>query len=313
MIESDMYTIEPGTESIIYDYAALFNAIDSKDNPDHIRLTGEYFQCSFSAFNVDLERDTIVVRNGNGDLIASGVIILQNYRSLTSRLIIQVLPEYRREGIGSRVLQHLIEIGRTRGSSEFICRFPSYRPYVGSFLRNHGFDYVYSWTKMRIEHKNPVVTPSLPWGITVRGLNIKKELQVWAGIQNAIFRGRPHYEMVDFESLRFHTEHSSFDRNLLILGVLSEKPVGYGTGYSVLPETGEKTLKISGIGVLPEYRRKRYGQALLHELLNRAYIKGHTSSEIVVLSTNRPAIRLYEKCGFRERYKYLWYKRTNEQ
>lgn len=312
MYDSDMYTLESGNESMFKDYTALYNAVDSLDNPDHIGFTEDYFQSSFSTSNIDLERDIVLVRNSNGNLIASGIIIVHNNPTSTSRLIIQVHPACRRQGIGSRVLHHLTELGLARGSSEFICRFPSFRPYVVSFARKHGFIHDYSWIKMQIKHKEPVPTPSLPWGLTVRGLNIKKELEVWATIQNSIFKDYPNYEMVDVEKLKSLTEHSSFDRNLIVLCVVSGKPVGYGYGLSITSETGEKTLKISGMGILPEHRRNRYGQALLYELLNRAYIKGHTSSELVVLSTNRRAIRLYEKCGFSGRYKYFWYKRAFE-
>ncbi len=313
MCEPNVYSLEPGNESVVDDYTALYNVVDSLDNPDHIKLTEGYFQSSFSTPNVDFERDTVVVRNANGNLIASGIIISQSKQSTTSRLTIQVHPEYRRQGIGSRVLHHLKEIGLARGTTRFVCRFPSFRYYVIPFVRNHGFIHEYSWMKMRIEHKKPVPTPSLPWMLTVRGLNIKREIPVWADLQNTIFKDKPNYEPVDTDTLRARTEHTSFDPNLLILCLVSEEPVGYCMGYSIQSDTGEKILKIDGMGVLPEHRRKRYGQAMLFEMLNRAYIKGHTSTELVVLTTNRPAIRLYEKCGFRERYQYLWYKRVIEQ
>lgn len=291
------------------DYSALYNAVDSLDNPDHIKLTKDYFQSSFSTSNIDPESDVVLVRNSSGLLIASGIIAPQNGSPSTSRLIIQVHPSYRQQGLGSRLLHHLTELGRARGSTEFVCRIPSYRLYVAPFVKKHSFMHDSSWIKMRIEHKIPVSTPSLPWGLTIRGINIKKELGVWADIQNTIFKDYPRYEVVDVETLRFLTEQGSFDQNLVVLCIASEKPVGYGFGYSLSSENGEKILKIRGMGILPEYRRHRYGQALLYELLNRAYIKGHTSSEVVISSTNRLAIRFYEKCGFQEYYKYLWYKR----
>ena len=313
MFTSDAYTLEPGNESAISEYTALYNAVDSLDNPDHIGLTKDYFESSFSSPNIDFARDIVLVRKSDGNLIASGMILSQTNSSSTSRLKIHVHPEYRRQGIGTRVLQYLTEIGLARGSTGFAFRFPSYRPYVIPFARNHCFNHDYTWIKMRIEHKKPVATPSLPWGLTVRGLNIKRELSVWAQLQNTIFKDKLDYQAVDVETLRHRTKHSSFDRNLLILCTVNGKSVGYCMAFSVQSETGEKTLKIHGMGVLPEYRRNRYGQALLFEILNRAYIKGHTSSELLVLSTNQAAIKLYEKCGFRERYRYLLYKRAVEQ
>jgi ribosomal protein S18 acetylase RimI-like enzyme len=313
MWESDAFKLEPGAKSMISDFTDLHNVIDSADYPYHTNLTDDYFQPSITAPTVDFERDTVLVRNPDGNLIAFGIIISRNNPISESRLTIQVHPEYRRQGIGSRILQHLTEVGIERGSSEFVFRVPSFRPYVIAFAKNHGFTYDYSWTKMEIEHKTPVSTPSLPWGLTVRGLNVKKELPVLANLQNVIFKDNPHYETVDVKTLLRKTNHNSFDPNLLILCTVSDKPVGYGFGYSVLSETSEKLLRIDNMGVHPDYRRHRYGQALVFELLNRAYIKKHTSSEITVLSSNKPALRLFEKCGFKERYKYLLYRRSYEQ
>jgi ribosomal protein S18 acetylase RimI-like enzyme len=165
---------------------------------------------------------------------------------------------------------------------------------------------------MRIDHKKPVTVSPLPWGLTVKGLNTKKELTLWAEIQNEIFKDYPNYEHVNIEVLGSLVKHSCFDPNLLVIGTVFDRPVGYCFGLSIGTESNEKTLKIEGMGVLPECRRKGYGQALMFEIINRAYIKGHTSSELVVLSTNQAAIDLYEKCGFKERYRHLWYKRTVE-
>lgn len=312
MNASDAFTLEPGNQGMFRDYTALFNAVDSFDNPDHIELSKEYFRSSFSYPTIDLSRDIVLVRNSSGDLIASGAVITHDESSKTSRLTIQVHPEYRRQGIGTKILVCLTEIGLKRGLSVFVCRFPNFRPHVATFVKRHGFSHDHTLTKMRIEHKKPVTTTPLPRGLIVRGLNIKKELSLWAQLQNTIFKDKLDYEAVDVESLRLMTKHSSFDRNLLVICKVYDTPVGYCMGFSVQSETGEKILKIDAMGVLPEYRRKGYGQALIFEILNRAYIKGHTSSELLVLNTNQAAINLYEKCGFRERYRYMRYKRTVE-
>ena len=57
MYESDVYTIEPGNESMIYDYTALFNAVDSLDNPNHIQLSKDSFPTSFSSPYVDFKKE----------------------------------------------------------------------------------------------------------------------------------------------------------------------------------------------------------------------------------------------------------------
>jgi ribosomal protein S18 acetylase RimI-like enzyme len=309
MCKVEAFSLTPGDDDMVRNYTALHNTVDSFDNPDHIELPTEYFQSSFSYPNVNLSEDFVLVRNDDGELIASGTIFTERSSARSSRISVQVHPRYRNQGIGSKVLNQLMEIGLKRGSSEFVCRFPSYRPYAASFLQNHGFSHDYTWLKMQIKLKNPPLVFPHPLGVTVRALNIKKELAIWAELQNAIFRDYPGYKAVNTEVLGSTIKHSTFDSSLLVICTYFSQPIGYCLGFSIESLTNEKLLRIEGMGVLSQFRRRGYGCALISEILKRAYIKEHTSSELVVLSSNSSAIALYEKCGFKECYRHLWYKK----
>ncbi|MDH4212771.1 MAG: GNAT family N-acetyltransferase [Candidatus Thorarchaeota archaeon] len=308
-------TITPmsGDEALLKDYAKLQNAVDSFDNPEHSELPTGYFQSSFSFSNADLSEDFVLVRNNAGDLIASGTIFTEDNSSLTSRLMIQVHPHYRCQGIGSEVLNHLVQIGLKRGASEFVCRVPSFRSYAASFVEKHGFKLDYTWVKMQIELRNPAPVFPHPIGLTVRALNVKEELTTWAQLQNTIFKESPGYEAVNAEILDSIIKHRIFDSSLLVIGTYFSEPIGCCLGFSIESMNKEKILQIKGMGVLPQFQRRGYGCAIVSEILKRAYIKQHVSSELVVLSSNRTAISLYEKCGFKESYKLLGYKKTAAQ
>jgi len=310
MCRVEPFTQASGDEAMLRDYTKLHNAVDSFDNPDHIELPTEYFQSSFSFPDVNLSDDFVLVRNDVGEWIASGTIFTEDNSSLTSRLIIQVHPLYRHRGIGSEVLNHLLQIGLKRGSSDFVCRVPSYRSYVASFVEKHGFNHDYTRLKMQIELRNPPPVFPHPIGLTVRALNVKKELAIWAQLQNTIFRDFPGYEAVNTEILDSTIKHSAFDSSLLVIGVYFSQPIGYCLGFSIDSLNKEKIIRIEGMGVLPEFQRRGYGCAIVSEILKRAYIKQHVSSELAVLSYNRFAISLFKKCGFNESFKHLWYKRT---
>ena len=294
------------------DYTALYNEVNSFDSPDHIELKKEFFQSSFSYPSIELSKDIILVRNTMGNLVASGTIFTQKQSAQISKIGIQVHPDYRRQGIGSSLMQQLIQIGRNRGSSQFICRFPSFRNYVIPFLESRNFIHDFTWIKMNITHKDPVSIPALPWGLTIRALNVKKELSIWANLQNTIFQDRVDYESVDVESLRSLTKLVNFDHNLLTIAKIHDISVGYCFALPVESVYAERTIQIQGIGILAHYRRRGYGRTLLIETLNRAYLKGYTSTELVVTSNNEAAISLYEECGFREKYRYHWYKLSLE-
>lgn len=310
----DAFSLEPGTNAMFSDYAALFNAVSSFDNPDHVEFSKDYFQSSFSHPRVDLANDIVLGRNSEGELVASGTIFTQNTTPARSNIMVQVQPDYRRQGIGTKVLNHLLQNGIKREINHFFCRVPSYRPYSMSFVRNRGFKNDHTWIKMHLEHKTPVKPIILHWGFRVRGLNVKKELPLWVELQNEIFENDPHYEPADVTSLKALINHGSFDPKLILVGLLNEKLVGLCSGWPINSELNRrsgKKVQIQALGIVKKHRRKGYGQALLFELLNRAFLKGHTSSELVVQSNNDAAYSMYAKCGFKEKYRYHWFKKVH--
>ncbi|MGD9396925.1 MAG: GNAT family N-acetyltransferase [Candidatus Thorarchaeota archaeon] len=311
--ESDSFLLEPGNDAMFDDYAALYNVIDSRDNPDHVEISGEYFKDSFSYPTVEIGRDIVQIRNSKGCLIAAGTIFSQTTSPPSSRIMVQVHPDYQKKGIGSMVLKHLIQTGRNKGSTSFVGRIPSFRSDAIAFAEYHGFKHDFSWIKMRLEYDEPIGPIDQPQGLEIRTLDIQTELKTWAQLQNDIFRNSPDYEEVAVESLKAQIRHTTFDPDLLVIGEVNGKPIGLCSGWLVTArdlKNQNTVLQIHGMGVLPEYLRKGYGQALLLELLNRALRKGHRISELVVRSTNLAAIRMYMKYGFQERYRHLWYKRV---
>lgn len=311
MCASDSFLLEPGTKAMLDDYAALHNVIDSLDNPDHVELTGEYFRSSFAYPSVEIGRDIIQIKDSEGYLVAAGTIFSQNTSPPSSRVMVQVRPNYQKRGFGSIVLNHLFQTGRKNGTRIFVCRIPSFRPDAKLFAERQGFKHEYSWIKMRLECNKPPRPTVPPQDLILRGLDVGRELETWAHLQNAIYKDSPDYNEITVDSLKAQIKHHSFDPNLLVIGEVSGKPVGLCTGWSITPKKNEhkkNVLQIHGLGVLPEYRRNGYGQSLLLEVLNRAYIDGYGISELVVNSTNQAAISMYMKYGFQERYRHLWYK-----
>lgn len=312
MTASDSFLLEPGNDAMFDDYAALYNAINSRDNPDHVELSGEYFRSSFSYPTVEIGRDIVQIQDSDGCLVAAGTIFSQNTSPPSSRIMVQVHPDYQKRGIGSMVLKHLFRTGKNNRSTLIVGRIPSFRPDAIAFAEYHDFKHDYSWIKMRLKYEEQIRSIIPPKGLKIRTLDIKTELKKWTELQNGIFKNSLDYDEITIESLEAQTKHPSFDSDLLIVGEVDDSPVGLCTGWSITPRNSEckdKVFQIHGLGVLPEYRRRGYGQFLLLEVLNRAFLKNHRISELVVRSTNHAAISMYMKYGFRERYRHLWYKR----
>jgi ribosomal protein S18 acetylase RimI-like enzyme len=66
-----------------------------------------------------------------------------------------------------------------------------------------------------------------------------------------------------------------------------------------------------GMGLLKGYRRKGIGRALIQKVIEAATEYGLEKLELVVISDNEPAIRLYKSVGFNEEGRILKYRKLN--
>ncbi len=291
------------------EYAELYNTVNSFDHPDHHDISGDYFESLYSFPNIDFKHDIVLVRTSNGYLVGSGVVCRQSV-SHSARIIIQVHPEYRRLGIGSKILNHFLWNDLNQNGIIIQSRIFSFRSNSIAFANHHGFIHNHTWVKMQFKNTSRTLPTHIPRGFKIRALNTKTELELWAHLQNQIFADDPHYERASAESLSSLIQNISFDPNLIIVGEFGGIPVGMCMGWSIPSTKGDtkkKAFQIQGMGVLPKYRREGYAATLLLELMNRAYLKGYTKSELLVMSTNAAAISMYNKLGFIEKYRHLWY------
>lgn len=86
----------------------------------------------------------------------------------------------------------------------------------------------------------------------------------------------------------------SFDNNTVFFGVVNdEKIIGYCGMQTVLDEGF-----ITNVAVLPSYRNRGAGNALVKALLQFAKAQNLSSVSLEVRVSNQAAISLYEKNGF---------------
>ena len=248
---SNTFLLEHGHDNMFDDYAALYNAIDSLDNPDHVEISGDYFRSSFSHPNVEVGRDIVLIQSFEGTLVAAGTIFSQQTSPASSRITVQVHPDFRNRGIGSMVLEHLFETGKKRGSTVFKCRIPSFRTDALSFVESHGFKYDFSWIKMRLDYDQPLTPEVQSQELSFRLLNPKRELKRWVELHNGIYEGSYDSSLATVESMMAQVRHVNFEPRLLVVCELNGKPIGIGSGWSARSNTGDNTdriLQIQGIG-----------------------------------------------------------------
>jgi [ribosomal protein S18]-alanine N-acetyltransferase len=84
-----------------------------------------------------------------------------------------------------------------------------------------------------------------------------------------------------------------FSRNLVVRSGAS-KVVAYANVWVV-----DRELRINNVAVLEASRRQGYGAGLMRHLLDQGRNRGCLWASLEVRPSNLPALRLYEKLGFR--------------
>ena len=92
----------------------------------------------------------------------------------------------------------------------------------------------------------------------------------------------------------FRQEIINRNRSISLTALIEDLVVGYSVAWFVVDE-----FYIGNIAVHSEHRRKGIGEMLLRTLLHQGFDKGCQLATLEVRQTNRPAIQLYQKLGFR--------------
>ncbi len=93
---------------------------------------------------------------------------------------------------------------------------------------------------------------------------------------------------------------------------------GVTAGYAIVFETYSSflalpTLYLEDIFVLPAFRRRRIGNALMAAMAELAVTRGCGRMEWTVLNWNQPALDFYEKLGARSMDEWRQYRLTRDQ
>ncbi|RLE95884.1 MAG: ribosomal-protein-alanine N-acetyltransferase [Thermoprotei archaeon] len=125
----------------------------------------------------------------------------------------------------------------------------------------------------------------------VKGLNIREaradELSLVHEIEVACFK-QPY-------GLSLLKMYHTLSPDLFLVAEAEGRIVGYVIG--LCKKWGEG--HVISLAVHPDYRRKGIGRALMEALLTRFKERGMQAARLEVRVSNTPAIRLYEKLGFR--------------
>lgn len=110
------------------------------------------------------------------------------------------------------------------------------------------------------------------------------------------------------QQLENHLLQNSVEPERSVGAFVEDRMIGFTlNGFGVWND--KKTVYDAGTGVVPAFRNKGVGKALFDFMTPRFQAKGYEQILLEVISHNENAVRLYEKLGFRQTRRLLYFER----
>ena len=134
--------------------------------------------------------------------------------------------------------------------------------------------------------------------LKIRTFVVGRDEAIWAYIASGAYRDYEDFRSLSVEEMQKLEKSPTFDSSGMFIAELDGKPAGIVNAY-VDKFRKEKKGFISWLGVLPEYRRRGVGKALVQKAIESLKERGMEIAETALDSTREVCIRLFEDLGFR--------------
>ncbi|WP_349671870.1 GNAT family N-acetyltransferase [Lacrimispora sp.] len=208
-----------------------------------------------------------------------------------------VHPMYRRQGIFSKLMELVIAECRRRNAEGILALCDKKSISGQEFLKKISAVYKFSEFEMYLNHKSyETVEKQQPSGITFRKAVNADASEI--SRQNMIYFGDDwEEENEDTEDRGILLPEEEEKRGMTIY--IAEKEEGV-IGKVNLQMSDSGTGGIYGLGVLPEFRGKGFGRAILIFAVEKLKDAKATEVMLQVAAENGTALNLYKSCGFQE-------------
>ncbi|HKP54135.1 MAG TPA: GNAT family N-acetyltransferase [Chloroflexia bacterium] len=218
---------------------------------------------------------------------------------------LHIHPNYRNQGIGTRLYEELEKIVAGTGAREWQFGFNELATCTRAFLTQRGFGLGYLSLDMRLAADQEVPEPQLPAGIDVRTFVAGQDEELLRQVYNTSFAGYQDHVESPLEEIIYWTQLPEFSAwDGIFIAFAGEEAVASCWTRINLEENKRLGLDvgwIDSLGVVPAYRERGLGRALL--LLGIRHLRRHVPIvDLNVIAKNEKALGLYEGVGFR-RYK----------
>lgn len=207
-----------------------------------------------------------------------------------------ILPAHRRQGLGSRLLQHVLHEAPALNVRQLSHCVTDLNSPTAHFLRHHHFFIEHEEWLMQLPDLRQLNLPVHVENLRIHPLTrspahpfTSSPLHLFCQLYDQSFGGAPWYQPYSKEEVE-----NTLDNPADILFLFRDKqPIG----FAWLQEEAQEAA-IEPIGIVREEWGKGYGRFLLLAALHELQHRGKTQAHIGVWRNNEAAIHLYQSVGF---------------
>jgi ribosomal protein S18 acetylase RimI-like enzyme len=229
----------------------------------------------------------------DGELTA--YLALYTFNGCEAEVSAMTHPQQRRQGIFTRLLTAAAEELQKRTVTDFLFICEQASASGAACLAAIGASYDFS--EYRMDLVDPARTLDLPAELQIRPAHLE-DVNALAQMDAACF-SMP----VDERRGQLMRSLASNTRPVLIATVGPAK-----VGKIQLTVEADGAIYISAVCVLPEYRSRGYGKAILARTVRQLTAAQYRNISLEVATENRHALSLYEQCGFAVTTAYDYYR-----
>jgi mycothiol synthase len=212
-----------------------------------------------------------------------------------------VHPDYRNNGVGSALYAEYMRLADEAGVTLVSLEPSREATLLIAFLEKRGHKLERWFWDMQLPAEREVEPATMREGFVTHTFVPGQDEQLLADVRNATFA--EHYGFVtrSVEEMAYRTRQPDFYPDGLFFAFEGDKIAGFcytSRDQSEWERRGETVGHIQLLGVMPEYRGRGLGRALLLEGVN--YLRQYVSLvELGVEGKNDTALALYESAGFK--------------
>jgi ribosomal protein S18 acetylase RimI-like enzyme len=291
--------LRPPTDA---DAPAVFRVIEARDTADlgFADFTLEDLQEVWSASEFDLTADAAVAEAATATIVGYADVTRQG-------ALFAVDPEYERTSASRLLLEWAERRERARGHEYHRQRIASTNSRERELLLGAGYELARFVARMvlALDAFGEAGTP--PHGISLRVLDPITDAAAVHALDARAFGTAPDYVPETLSA--FTEEHlSAHDHDPALSRVATSE--GLIVGFLISRRwDAEHAGYASILAVHPEHQRRGIGGALLADAFAAYARAGLREAQLSVASDNPRALRLYERLGMRERFRYEIYER----